>query len=198
MYFVDKRRHRGDRVDLDTVRLEDDKYALHAIGKESVYKYFVSDSVLGWLLALICIGTQIWILAAFIEASEINLQNDRIDIQFVWKCFRDNDVCQDMGDLDRTGWAMFGVLMAAFLLRDFIMWAKLIAHSAKRRHSFISRLRYFVGGLCVGWVAVFTLYVSTKTGDLVHAIISCTSDNLLILLLSSATHIRDTGYYHIQ
>jgi len=76
------------------------------------------------------------------------------------KCPRDTDTCENKGDLDGTGWAIFCVLMVAFLAKDLISGAKLIAHSAKHRHSRMSRLRYFVGGICLGWITVFILYVS--------------------------------------
>ena len=141
-------------------RQQDDVYALCAIGKDSVYKYFVGDNIFGWIAALSTIGVQIWILTVFIKASEVNLQDDKIDIQFTWKCPRDTDTCENKGDLDGTGWAIFCVLMVAFLAKDLISGAKLIAHSAKHRHSRMSRLRYFVGGICLGWITVFILYVS--------------------------------------
>lgn len=159
-HLIDRRKKRG-RVLTRSLerRLRDDKYALSAIGGDSVYTYFVTDSVFGWLAALVTIGTQIWILYVFIKVSEVNLQDDNIDIQFTWKCPRDTDMCKNKGDLDRTGWAIFGILMTAFLLKDLIGGSKLIYHSAKIRHSRKSRIRYFVGGMCLISITLFILYV---------------------------------------
>jgi hypothetical protein len=170
---IDKRRHGGADLRRGSMamrtRLNDDKYALSAIGKDSVYKYFVGDNVFGWLAALTTIGTQIWILTVFVKASELNLQDEKIDIEFTWKCPRDTDTCDNKADLDGTGWAIFAVLMTAYLAKDLISGAKLIAHSAKRRHDHKSRLRYFFGGICLGWITVFILYVSSY--DLLYLII---------------------------
>ena len=163
LYVIGRYKDSGTNLTRSTrrrMRLKDDIYALSAIGNDSVYKYFVGDNIFGWIAALSTIGVQIWILTVFIKASEVNLQDDKIDLQFTWKCPRDTDTCENKGDLDGTGWAIFCVLMVAFLAKDLISGAKLIAHSAKHRHSRMSRLRYFVGGICLGWITVFILYVS--------------------------------------
>eukprot|EP00984_Skeletonema_dohrnii_P005545 scaffold1955_cov106-Skeletonema_dohrnii-CCMP3373.AAC.13 len=77
---------------------EDDNYALSRIGKESVYSYFVTDKPVGWLIAFATLGIQTLILVFFIMASEANLQDDDIDIEFTWKCPRDSDRCDDKAD----------------------------------------------------------------------------------------------------
>jgi hypothetical protein len=133
---------------------------LGKIGEDSVYSYFITDNVYGWLLALATLGIQIGILVFFIKASEANLQDDKIDIQFTWKCPRDKDTCENKADLTDAGWFIFCVLMVAFLAKDFISGCKLIFHSAKVAHSLGSRIRYFFGGMCLCWVTLFALYVS--------------------------------------
>ena len=139
---------------------EDDKYALSRIGKESVYSYFVTDKVLGWLVAFATLGIQIGLLFVFVVASEVNLQDDKIDIQFTWKCPRDSDVCKNTADLAEAGWFIFAMLMIANLAKDMISGSKLIDHSSEVRHPLGSRIRYFIGGTLLCSITLFALYVS--------------------------------------
>jgi hypothetical protein len=138
----------------------DEEYALSKIGKNSVYSYFVTNSIFGWLAAVATVVIQVGILAFFIIASEANLQDDIIDIQFAWKCPRDTDVCENKSDLNEYGWVIFSVLMTAFLAKDIISGTKLIYHSAKVRHSLSSRVQYFFGGMILCSIRLFALYVS--------------------------------------
>ena len=140
----------------------DDNYVLSTIGKESVYSYFVTDKVLGWLVALATLVAQAGILVFFVIASEVNLQGDKIDLEFTWKCPRDLDVCSDTSDLAITGWFIFAVLMVAFLAKDMINGWKLIYHSSKRRHPLWTRMRYFISGLGLCSITLFAFYVSCK------------------------------------
>eukprot|EP00985_Skeletonema_marinoi_P001046 scaffold430_cov73-Skeletonema_marinoi.AAC.10 len=148
-------------MSMDLILKKDDNYALSTIGKNSVYSYFVTNQVVGWLLAMTTIGLQVVILAVFVKASEANLQDDAIDIQFTWKCPRDSDVCEDQGDLTKAGWAIFSVLMIAYLAKDVISGCKLIYHSSKSRHLLRSRIRYFIGGLGLCSITLFAFYIST-------------------------------------
>ena len=138
----------------------DDNYVLSTIGKDSVYSYFVTDKVLGWLVALATLVAQSVILTFFVIASEVNLGGDKIDLEFTWKCPRDSDVCSDTSDLEKDGWMIFSVLMVAFLAKDMINGWKLIYHSSKRRHPLWTRMRYFVSGLGLCSITLFAFYVS--------------------------------------
>eukprot|EP00984_Skeletonema_dohrnii_P015654 scaffold6800_cov89-Skeletonema_dohrnii-CCMP3373.AAC.2 len=142
---------------------EDDAYALSRIGKESVYSYFVTDKVCGWMAAFLTLGIQVAILAFFVVASEVNLQKDTIDIVFTWKCPRDSDGCDNKADLDVYGWVIFSMsmLMIAFLAKDIINGCKLIYFSSKAWHTLGARIRYFIGGMGLFSITVFALYVST-------------------------------------
>jgi len=141
---------------------EDDNYALSRIGKESVYSYFVTDKPVGWLIAFATLGIQTVILFFFIMASEANLQDDKIDIEFTWKCPRDSDGCDDRADWTKVGWFIFCMLMIAFLAKDMIGGCKLIYHSSKIkiRHTRGARFRYLIGGTGLCSITVFALYVS--------------------------------------
>eukprot|EP00985_Skeletonema_marinoi_P007392 scaffold3237_cov148-Skeletonema_marinoi.AAC.1 len=98
---------------METRIKELDIYALSKIGKDSVYSYFVTDKVFGWIAALITLGIQFGIFVFFIHAAEANLQDNRTDIQFTWKCPRDTDVCSNKADLTDAGWAIYCVLMVS-------------------------------------------------------------------------------------
>ena len=141
-------------------RPEESTYALRKIGKDSVYSYIVTEMRLGWLAAFITLGIQFGILILFIFVSEANLQDDKIAIEFTWKCPRDSDVCKNTADLTKAGWVVFSVLMIAFLAKDMINGSKLIYHSSKVRHTLGSRIRYFVGGTSLCSIAIFAFYVS--------------------------------------
>ncbi|KAK1733561.1 leucine-rich repeat protein [Skeletonema marinoi] len=163
LYISARRKNIGysGTSEIETRIKENDMYALSKIGKDSVYSYFVTDKVCGWFIALATLGIQFGILVFFILASEANLQNDRTDIQFTWHCPRDTDACNNRTDLTDAGWAIYYVLMIAFLSKDMINGSKLIYHSAKITHSFKSRIRYFFGGTCLCLITLFALYVST-------------------------------------
>ena len=153
--------NRSDRSTITARRPEeDDSYALNRIGKDSVYSYFVTEKPLGWITAFATLGIQVFILVFFIMASEANLQDDKIDIQFTWKCPRDSDECDNKADLTNAGWGCFVLLMIAFLAKDFINGAKLLYHSSRSRHALGSRIRYFIGGMSLFSITGFALYVS--------------------------------------
>eukprot|EP00984_Skeletonema_dohrnii_P033039 scaffold28411_cov83-Skeletonema_dohrnii-CCMP3373.AAC.1 len=128
LYVIARRMDIGNSLtSADATRIkENDMYALSKIGKDSVYSYFVTDNIFGWMAALTALCLQFGILVFFIRASEANLQNDRTDVQFTWKCPRDTDVCDDKADFTGAGWAIFSVLMVAFLSKDLISGSKLI------------------------------------------------------------------------
>eukprot|EP00984_Skeletonema_dohrnii_P014355 scaffold6017_cov77-Skeletonema_dohrnii-CCMP3373.AAC.2 len=158
IYFDGKRKNRGYALTMSAAAA--DKYALSKIGKESVYSYFVTEKPIGWLAASATLGIQVGFLAFFVVASEANLQKDTIDIEFTWKCPRDSDVCDNKADLTKAGWAIFSLLMIAFLAKDMINGCKLINHSSKVSHTLGSRIRYFIGGMCLCSITLFALYVS--------------------------------------
>ena len=41
----------------------DEMYALDSVGKDSVYSFFLSRSVIGWIVALVTVGVQWWIVS---------------------------------------------------------------------------------------------------------------------------------------
>ena len=140
---------------------KDSKYAMSRIGKDSVYSYIVTHNHLGWLVAFVTLGIQTFILVFFVIASEANLQDDKIDIEFTYKCPRDSEECRDTADLTKAGWFVFIVLMVAFLAKDMINGIKLIYYSSKVGNW--ESFRYFIGGLGLCSITLFALYVSRCT-----------------------------------
>lgn len=163
LYACSKRRNLGNAATItrsEETETKDDEYALSRIGKDSVYSYIVADKALGWLGAFVTLGVQIFILVFFVIASEIKLQDDKIDIEFTWKCPPDSEECRNTADLTRAGWFVFVVLMIAFLAKDMINGCKLIYYSSKLRHPIGSRIRYLIGGIGLCSITLFALYVS--------------------------------------
>ena len=74
----------------------DCRYAIEPIGKDSAYKFFLSDNMGGWGIALAVVVAQILMLCVFVQGSDNqDLSNDNSDSVYTWKCPRDRDVCRD-------------------------------------------------------------------------------------------------------
>ena len=142
------------------MRMLDTKYAIDTIGVGSVYSFLLSSNIGGWLIALVTIGLQTFMLWPFILAADFDLANDNSDLVYTWKCNRDSIICEDKNDLSPYGWVVFAVLMAAFLSKDVFSGAKMIVLAGKRRHSTPRRVKFFIGGTFLVSITVFILYVS--------------------------------------
>jgi len=158
-------RHQNRNLSRSTTRRPalldiDKKYALDGFGEDSVYQFVLGTSKMGWTVVLAVIGVQIWMLFVFVSGAEIDWTDDKSDFVYTWKCPRDQDECENKSDLTLQGWAVFAILMIAYLLKDVISGKKLIVLSAKERHSFHTRTRFFFGGWLLNTVTFFTLFVS--------------------------------------
>jgi len=166
-FVYDKYRNRQDsseglRPNYETTKTDKDtKYALEMIGHDSVYKFFLGNSWIGWAIFLLTIFSQMWMLFLFVEGAEIDLSNDKTDLVYTWKCPRDQDECRDTADLDWQGWLAFTILMVAHLLKDVINGSKMVILSGKARHDNLTRIKFFLGGTLLSAVASFTFYVSS-------------------------------------
>ena len=92
--------YKRQKVSLSLQQLEmkmskDKEYALDTIGRDSVYRFFLGKSWQGWSIALVILLSQVWVLFIFVEASELNLADDNKDLEFTWKCPRDENECRD-------------------------------------------------------------------------------------------------------
>ena len=140
---------------------KDKKYALDAIGEDSVYSFYIGKSWPGWGITLAVTAVQIAALFMFVRAAVKDFTSDRSDFQYSWKCPRDSTECSDESDLDWQGWALFVILMAAHVLKDIINGLKLLILSGKRRHDRRSRMQYFIGGFFLTLIPLFAVYAST-------------------------------------
>lgn len=139
----------------------DKKYALDTIGQDSVYSFYLTTNWKAWTIALAVLAIQIAALTMFVKAAVKDFSDDRSDFIYSFKCPRNNLYCTDESDLTWQGWCLFGILMAAHLLRDIINGIKLLILSGKRRHSNSKRVRYLLAGFFLTWISMFTLYAST-------------------------------------
>ena len=171
----------------------DEKNALESLGDGSVYQFFMGVSICGWAIVLLTLATQLGMLFIFVEAAEIDLSDDNVDLIYSWKCNRDQIDCRDTSDLDWRGWTVFGILMATHLLVDIINGVKLVILSAKQRHDWNTRTRYFIGGTLMVNITAFTLYVSTIYNAAILQRVSVAS--LIICLLHYALRISSACFH---
>ena len=136
------------------------EYTFDKMGKTSVYSFFLGKSWSGWTIALAVLGVQLWVLFVYISGAEKELSNDKSDFRFTWKCFRDQEKCENDSNLDASGWIIFGILMFSHLARDIINGTKMIFLSAKSGYNFNTRARFFLGGFLLITVTAFTLFAS--------------------------------------
>ena len=174
MSFVyDRYRDRllGLSSDRRSTREKDRKYALETVGYESTNAFFLGRSWLGWIFGLKNIAIQFWIILVFVDSSEYNLSDSKVDIQYTWMCTWDNDDCFNTSDLTWQGWLAFALLMGCHLTKDVINGLKMIILSAKKRHSYHTRMRLFAAGMMLESITLFALYASiiynkaTATGE---------------------------------
>ncbi len=82
---------------------QDKTYALETLGINSVYQFFVEKSICGWTIVVMTISAQFWLLTVFVESSERDLSDDKVDMVYFWKCTRESDVCFSTTDLSWKG-----------------------------------------------------------------------------------------------
>ena len=140
---------------------DDEKYALDAIGEDSVYSFWLTNKKRTWGITLAVTAVQITALFMFVRAAVKDFTDDTSDFQYSWKCPRNSTECSDESDLDWQGWALFVILMAAHILKDIINGLKLLILCGKRRHGRKARMQYFIGGFFLTWIPLFAVYAST-------------------------------------
>jgi len=126
-------------------------------------------------------------LLIFVDAAEIDLSSDNVDLKYSWRCPRDQVECEDKADLNWRGWTVFGVLMGTHLLKDIINGLKMNILSSKNRHNRHDRIRFFCGGFLLSSVALFTMYVS-----IIYNMAIATSNSELIINSVIILFITDT------
>jgi hypothetical protein len=96
----------------------------------------------------------------FVDAAMVDFSKSNSDFIYSWRCPRNDTTCTNTQDQDWKGWTIFAILMFSHLMRDLLNGSKLLVLSAKRRHSFHWRCRFFVGGLGLVMVTSYALYAS--------------------------------------
>jgi len=129
------------------------------MGKGSVYSFFLGNSKLAWLIALVTSAVQIWMLIPFITAGEFNLSQEN-DLEYTWKCTRSSDECHNTNSITPQGWAMAIVLVIVFVSKDLICGLKMVRLSGKKRHSHSLRVRFFTGGTILCFITTYIIYAS--------------------------------------
>jgi len=74
---------------------EEHYQAKELIGNDSVYKYFLGRSSLGWSICLASIGVQLWMGYEFVLSSEYEFEVGSSDLVYTWKCPRDQVDCRN-------------------------------------------------------------------------------------------------------
>jgi len=183
-------RHKDRHLPGTSIRqlsVKDQKYALGALGADSVYQFFMGKSCCGWSIAIATVAFQLGMLFIFVEAAEIDLSSDNVDLTYTWRCPRDQIDCENKADLNWQGWTVFAILMGTHLLKDIINGSKMIILSSRQRHPPRDRLRFFCGGFLLSSVALFTMYVST-----IYNMAIATSNTELIMNSVIILFITDT------
>ena len=73
-----------DPQELATAVKQENRYAQELIGEDSVYKYFLEDSLSGWCITLATIAVQLWMCYEFVSASEYDFTGDTSDLEYTW------------------------------------------------------------------------------------------------------------------
>jgi len=129
-----------------------------AIGRESVYSFFLSSSVTGWILAILALVAQGFCFSFFIGGSTLELDSDK-DWIYKFVCPRDTDDCRNTSDVELTGWIYFAIIIAVHLLYDLLNGLKLVWRSARyglSRKSF----QVFIGGLSLFFITAMAVFTS--------------------------------------
>jgi len=150
---------------------EDEKFPLDRFCKDSVYSYFATDSVVGWLIAGTTLGLQVSMYVYI-----LGIIDKKINKPFTWKCPRNSDVCKDTADFSWAGIVIFMLIVSIYLAKDVIEADKLLSHSYKSRHPRRSRIQYLIGGL-----GMFSITLYAELASLFYTTTTATSDADLVL-----------------
>ena len=65
--------------------VQDKKYARDSIGRDSVYRYFLSKSKYAQVFALAVVACQVWSLSIFVKVAKKDFDDDTSDYVYSWK-----------------------------------------------------------------------------------------------------------------
>jgi len=144
-----------------------------AIGEESVYILFLTNTRSAWGLAFICSLFQIGILFLFLEA--VNIQKEGNDWEYTLECPPYDLKCEDEKVISFYGFVLFYIVMGAWVLKDVVASSKLFVLSIKCRswdYLFSSVVLFGITFLII-WTSVHynKAIATTSTELIVNAVI---------------------------
>ena len=84
--------------------------------EKSVYKFFLVSDWKAWLVAIVTVALQIYLLQVFIRASDFT--HDMNDWEYSMSCQNDEELCDDVRFISIWCWIIFGMIIYSFLFKD--------------------------------------------------------------------------------
>eukprot|EP00957_Ditylum_brightwellii_P207358 15352612-Ditylum_brightwellii.AAC.1 len=131
---------------------------IHAIGKDSVYTFFLSSSFTAWATAIAVLATQTLCFVFFINAASLEFGEENI-WSYSFSCPRDNLGCRRNSDVSAVGWIFFGLFGFIHLTCDMLNGLKLVWGASA--HGFSKRgFHIFIGGCFLFTITAIALYAT--------------------------------------
>jgi len=132
--------------------------AYDTVGKDSVYCFFLSNSITAWVLTIVVIVAQVICFSVYINGATLDFDSDK-DWVYQYVCPRDNPACRITSDVGGLGWIFFAIFLAVHLLSDAVHGLKLV-WSAPRYGLSWKTCQCLFGGLCLCSISALALYSS--------------------------------------
>jgi len=84
--------------------------------EKSVCKFFLVSDWKAWLVAIVTVALQIYLLQVFIRASDFT--HDMNDWEYSMSCQNDEELCDDVRFISIWCWIIFGMIICSFLFKD--------------------------------------------------------------------------------
>ena len=85
----------NESQEYETIVEEENRYAQEAIGQDSVYRYFLGNTLSGLGISLASVAIQFWMSYEFVMGSEYDFEKSTSDLTYTWMCPRDDIVCRN-------------------------------------------------------------------------------------------------------
>jgi len=162
-----------------------------AAGNEkSVYSFLLGDSLVGWLISLVTLALQVFILSIFIQASRIDPSDDSNDFTYSWRCPRNSIDCKFDSDIGPQGWVAFSLIISSYLMTDLVNGLKLLGIFTMMDDAPLKRCQCFFSGLFLFLITFLTLYTS-----IMYNMVIATSDTELVINAVVILFIMDLDEY---
>mmetsp|Transcript_7252 Transcript_7252/g.10922 ORF Transcript_7252/g.10922 Transcript_7252/m.10922 type:complete len:1551 (-) Transcript_7252:120-4772(-) len=132
--------------------------AYDAVGKDSVYCFFLSNSITAWVLAIVVLVAQVICFTVYIDGATLVFDSDK-DWVYQYVCPRDNLACRMTSDNGGLGWIFFAIFLAVHLLSDVVNGLKLVWNGPRYGLSW-KTCQCLFGGICLCSISALALYSS--------------------------------------